>query len=165
MIVVGEEMIDSKGSAMEKPSNHRLTPRVEYFPRLLKPLGYFLLGLSAFKLYLNLGLTIHPQPSRWLAASRETAPDLLGAIFCFRSVPQIRNWVCENTAPSILRKNARELTLLLWLLGAVVLPWPYGPFVSALFSGLIYAWSAREIRFREKTMETDHLIEVIKQKS
>jgi len=54
---------------------------------------------------------------------------------------------------------------LLWLLGAVVLPWPYGPFVSALFSGLIYAWSAREIRFREKTMETDHLIEVIKQKS
>src|SRR6267154_2328010 len=83
MIVVGEEMIDSKGSAMEKPSNHRLTPRVEYFPRLLKPLGYFLLGLSAFKLYLNLGLTIHPQPSRWLAASRETAPDLLGAISCF----------------------------------------------------------------------------------
>src|SRR5258708_888003 len=158
-------MIDSKGSAMEKPSNHRMTPRVEYFPRLLKPLGYFLLALSAFKLYRNLGLTIHAQPSRWLAACRETAPDLFAAIICFRSVPQIRNWVSEDTPPSLLRKDARELTILCWLFGTTALPWPYGSFIFALFSGLIYAWSAREIRFREKTMETDHLIEVIKQKS
>ncbi len=149
---------------MEKSSNHRLSPRAEYFPRLLKPLGYFLLALSAFKLSLKLGLTIHAPLSQWLVASRETTPDLLAAIFCFKSVPQIRNWASESTPPSLLRKDARDLTILAWLFGAVILPWPYGPFVSALFSGLIYTWSAREIRFREKTMETDHLIETLKQK-
>lgn len=150
---------------MEKSSNRRLTPRAEYSLRLLKPTGYFLLALSAFKLYLNLGLTIHAQQSRWLAAFRETAPDLLAAIFCFKSATSIRNWASEKTAPSLLRKDARELIFLGWLLFAAILPWPYGPFISALFSGLMYAWTVREIRSRKRTMETDHLIEVITQKN
>jgi hypothetical protein len=150
---------------MENPSNHRMTPRVEYFPRLLKPIGYFLLALSAFKLYLGLGLTIHAQLPRWLAASRETVPDLLAAIFCFKFDTQYRNWVSENTAPRLLHKDAVELTILLWLLVAVILPWPYGPFISALFSGLMYAWATREIRFRKRTMETDRLIKALKQKN
>lgn len=150
---------------MEKSSNHRLAPRAEYFPRSLKPVGYFFLALSAFKLYLGLGLTIHAQLPRWLAASRETVPDLLAAVFCFKFDTQYRNWASENTPPSLLRKDARELTIVAWLFGTVILPWPYGPFVSALFFGLIYAWSAREIRFREKTMETDRLIEALKQKN
>jgi len=158
-------MLDSNGSALEKPSNHRTTRPVEYFLRLLKPVGYFLLALSAFKLYLNVGLTIHTRLSQWLTASRETAPDLLAAIFCIKFATQNRKWACENTAPSLLRKDARELTILAWLFGAALLPWPYGPFISALFSGLIYAWAVREIRSRERTMETDHLIEVIKQKN
>jgi hypothetical protein len=146
---------------MDKPSNHRLTPRVEYFPRHLKPVGYFLLALTIFKLYVGLGLTIHAQMSRWLASFREAAPDLLAAIVCFKFAAQNRNWASENTAPSLLRKDARELTILVWLLGALILPWPYGPFISALSSGLIYAWAVRDIRSREKTMETNHLIEVI----
>jgi len=89
----------------------------------------------------------------------------LRRFYASSSHPQYRNWESDNTAPNLLRKDARESTILVWLLGAVVLPWPYGPFVSALFSGLIYALIAREIRSREKTMETDRLIGVIKQKN
>ena len=150
---------------MEDSSNRRLSPRPEYFPRLIKPLGYFFLALTIFKLYVGLGLTIHAPLSKWLAAARETAPDLLAAFFCFKFATQNRNWASENSAPSLLRKDARELGVLAWLLGAALLPWPYGPFVSALFCAPIYAWSAREIRSRERVMETDHQIEVIKQKN
>jgi hypothetical protein len=150
---------------MEKSSNNRLSPHAEYFSPFIRPLGYFFLVLSAFKLYLNLGLTIHAQLPRWLAACRETAPDLVAAVFCFRFATHNRNWVSENTPPSQLRTGKRELALLLWLMGALILPWPYGPFVSALFSGLIYAWELREIRSRERTAETDHLIDVITKKN
>jgi hypothetical protein len=149
---------------MEESSNHRLTPRAEYSSRFINLLGYFMLALSLFKLYLGLGQTIHAPLSKWLTAARETAPDLLAAFFCFKFAMQNRNWASENSAPSLLRKDARELAFLAWLLGAALLPWPYGPFVSALFCAPIYAWSARKIRSRERVIETDHLIEVIKQK-
>src|SRR6267154_682020 len=143
---------------MGKSSNHRLPLRPEHSSRFIRALGHFMLALGLFKLYLGLGQTIDGQLTKWPTASRGTAPDLLAAIFCFKFATQNRNWASKNSAPRLLRKDTRELTILAWLLGATLLPWPYGPFVSALFCALIYAWSVHEIRSRERVTEASHLI-------